>query len=218
MNDGSPRMFSGIVRAYDRMNRLMSLGMDKAWRRLAARDCSGSVLDLCSGTGDMAISVKANGLSVIGLDGDMNMLRAMRLKAPHIPSVIADALCLPFRDGSFDSVTVAWGMRNLPDRRQALREIARVLRPGGRLIVLDSVLPENPAIRLLFRVYARFWIPFLARLLRTDPSAYSYFARSVEGFGPRGNFLKEMGEVGFEGARAIALSFGLIALFKGERP
>jgi len=210
-------MFSRIVRDYDRMNRLMSLGLDKAWRWRAAAECRGLVLDLCCGTGDMALASSKRGLSVIGLDGDMTMLRAARGKSEGMPLVLADATRLPFRNSSFDSVSVAWGIRNIPDRPAALSEAMRVLRPGGRCIVLESVLPGNPLLRFLFRLYARFWIPLLARLVGTDPSAYRYFAGSVERFGQKSAFLREMTAAGFERPRALDLSFGLVALFVGEK-
>lgn len=216
MNDGSPLMFSRIVRDYDRMNRLMSLGMDRAWRERAAADCEGLVLDLCCGTGDMAIASKKRGLSVIGLDGNMAMLRAARRKSPGLPLVLADAQCLPFKDSSFDSATIAWGIRNIPERNLALREAIRILRPGGKLVVLDSVLPGNPFVRFLFRLYAVIWIPILARLIRADLPAYRYFVGSVERFGQKINFLGEMKAAGFERAQALDLSFGLVAMFTGN--
>jgi len=209
-------MFSRIVRDYDLMNRLMSLGLDRAWRGRAAAECGGLVLDLCCGTGDMAMASGKRGLPVVGLDGDMAMLRAARAKSRDLPLVLADATCLPFRDGSFDSATIAWGIRNIPERKLALREAIRVLKPGGRFVVLDSVLPGNPFVRMVFRVYVRIWIPILARLTGADPLAYRYFAGSVERFGQKANFLREMKAAGFEGARALDLSFGLVALFTGN--
>ncbi len=216
MDDGSPRMFSRIVRDYDRMNRLMSLGLDTGWRERAAAECAGLVLDLCCGTGDMALVSAIRGLPVIGLDGDMSMLRAARAKSPSLPLVLADATSLPFRAGSFDSLTIAWGIRNIRDRPLALSEASRVLRPGGKCVVLESVLPDNPLVRFAFRIYARFFVPLLARFTGADPGPYRYFAGSVERFGPKANFLGEMEGAGFERPRAVALSFGLVALFTGE--
>lgn len=216
MDDGSPHMFSRIVRDYDRMNRLMSLGLDSGWRVRAAAECTGLVLDLCCGTGDMALASARRRLPVIGLDGDMSMLMAARAKSPSVPLVLADATSLPFKAGSFDSVTMAWGIRNIRDRGLALREASRVLRPGGRCVVLESVLPDNPLVRLVFRIYARLFVPLIARLIGTDPGPYRYFAGSVECFGPKKNFLGEMGEAGFERTRIVALSFGLVALFTGK--
>ncbi len=216
MDDGSPRMFSRIVRNYDRMNRLMSLGLDRAWRGRAAAECAGFVLDLCSGSGDMAIAVAKRGLPVVGLDGDMAMLRAARTKTRGIPLVLADATCLPFRSASFDSVTIAWGIRNIPERALALKEALRVLRPGGKYVVLESVLPENPFVRFAFRIYTRFFVPFLARLVGTYVPAYRYFAGSVERFGPKETFLNEIKTAGFEQPHALALSFGLVSLFTGR--
>jgi|YNPNPStandDraft_1061719.scaffolds.fasta_scaffold09702_3 demethylmenaquinone methyltransferase/2-methoxy-6-polyprenyl-1,4-benzoquinol methylase len=210
-------MFSRILRNYDRMNRLMSLGLDKLWRQKAAAECRGKVLDLCCGTGDMALASEKRGLSVIGLDGDTAILSAAREKLHRARLVLADATSLPFKDGSFDSVTVAWGIRNIPNRQKALSEAVRVLRPGGRYIVLESVMPTNPAVRFLFRLYMRLWIPILARLVGTDPSAYRYFARSVERFGHKSAFLREMADAGFERPRARDLSFGLAVLFTGEK-
>ncbi|MGC8894115.1 MAG: ubiquinone/menaquinone biosynthesis methyltransferase [candidate division WOR-3 bacterium] len=216
-DDGSPRMFSRIVRNYDRMNKLMSLGLDAGWRAKASAECSGLVLDLCCGTGEMAIASAGRGLSVIGLDGDIAMLVAARAKSGAIPLVRADATSLPFASASFDSVSIAWGIRNIPARGTALFEAMRVLRPGGKLVALESVLPDNPAVCLAFRLYARFIIPLLARLIGSDTSAYRYFARSVENFGPKRRFLKEMADAGFERPRAIALSFGLVILFTGKK-
>jgi demethylmenaquinone methyltransferase/2-methoxy-6-polyprenyl-1,4-benzoquinol methylase len=164
----------------------------------------------------MAMASGKRGLPIIGLDGDMAMLRAAREKAGDAPLVLADATCLPFRDGSFDSATIAWGIRNIPERNLALREAIRVLRPGGKFVVLDSVLPGNPFVRFLFRVYARFWIPFLAKAMGADPPVYRYFAGSVERFGQKTGFLHEMKAAGFERARALDLSFGLVALFTGN--
>jgi demethylmenaquinone methyltransferase / 2-methoxy-6-polyprenyl-1,4-benzoquinol methylase len=217
-------MFDRITPSYDRMNRIMSLGMDGSWRGLAVR-CSGagpgdSALDVCCGTGDLAIALLdavSPGGRVVGLDFSQAMLDAAVRKRPQIEWVRGDALSLPFADGEFAAATIGFGMRNLADHLRGFRELRRVVAPGGRVVCLE--LTDPPAWAAPF---ARIWtdraVPLLGRFVAREADAYRYLPASVHRFPPADELAAIMGRAGLRRVRYRRLSGGAVAVHVGTVP
>jgi demethylmenaquinone methyltransferase/2-methoxy-6-polyprenyl-1,4-benzoquinol methylase len=216
--DAVRTMFDRISPVYDAMNRTMTLGLDRRWRRAAAeavvRD-GDRVLDACCGTGDLALAANEAGAgSVTGLDFSPRMLERARAKSREIEWVQGDLLALQFEDASFDAATVGFGVRNLEDLERGLAELRRVLRPGGRLAILEITQPRG-----LLAPFYRLWfdrlVPILGKLL-PGGSAYTYLPASVRRFpGP-----EDLGELlhaaGFDDVRWRLFAGGIVALHIGE--
>jgi demethylmenaquinone methyltransferase/2-methoxy-6-polyprenyl-1,4-benzoquinol methylase len=221
-------MFDRIVRRYDLMNRLMTGGQDIAWRRKAASVAIGSgaerVLDVATGTGDLAIELRRQGApAVVGVDFAQRMLdsAAEKLAANGSSGIVllrSDAMRLPFPDGSFDACTVAFGLRNMIGYQAAVSEMARVLRPGGRLVILEMTPVRNPLFRTVFGVYFDQIVPFIGGLISGDPEAYSYLPRSVSAFPDARRLGLMMRRAGLEQVRFKLLTMGTAALHVGVKP
>jgi demethylmenaquinone methyltransferase/2-methoxy-6-polyprenyl-1,4-benzoquinol methylase len=213
-------MFDRIARVYDRMNGLMTAGMHHHWRaRAADLACVGPgsrVLDVATGTGDLAIALRARGAEVVGLDFSERMLELAREKAPDVRFQAGNALALPFRDGEFDAVTVGFGARNFSDLSQGLAEMARVTRPGGRLVVLEITTPQRPPLSWFFRFWFDLAVPRLGRLAG-DSAAYTYLPSSVRRFPAPEPLAAEMAAVGMADVRWVLTAGGIIALHAGTR-
>jgi len=215
-------MFDRIAPRYDLLNRVMTLRVDQAWRRSLLRALSPStgerLLDLCAGTMDVAELARrgAPGLKVVAADLSLGMLRRGVGKTA-LPASQADALRLPFRDGSFDLVTVTFGLRNLDSWERGLREIARVLRPGGRLGVLEFFRSESGASRLVHAAYNRLALPVFGRLLSPDPLAYRYLVASMERFASRREIEAGAGRCGFGLVKGRNLFPGVCGLVTAVR-
>lgn len=177
--------FDTIARTYDRLNRLMTLGLDRRWRKRALCGIQGNVLDVACGTGDMAVSLVERGCTVTGVDISEEMLAIARQKAPIVTFMIADAEHLPFEDASFDAVTCAFGVRNFVHLEQGLSEMLRVLKQGGRMVILELATPDSSLIRPFYNLYTRRIIPWLGQRLAGSREAYTYLPRSIERF-PKG--------------------------------
>ena len=180
---GVESMFDRIAPVYDAMNRVMTIGLDQRWRRLAVKAVvrpGDRVLDACCGTGDLAIAAHAAGGDVVGLDFSQRMLDRAARKSKHVEWVRGDLLALPFDDGLFDAATVGFGVRNVADLEQALHELPRVLRPGGRLAILEITQPRGP-LRPFFSVWFDHVVPLLGKLL-PGGRAYTYLPASVRRF------------------------------------
>jgi demethylmenaquinone methyltransferase / 2-methoxy-6-polyprenyl-1,4-benzoquinol methylase len=213
-------MFDRIARVYDLMNTVMTAGMHHRWRQRAAdlaRVGPGSrALDVATGTGDLAIELARRGAEVTGLDFSEPMLELARGKAPGLDWTQADALELPFGDGAFDAVTVGFGARNFADLDRGLREMARVTRPGGRVVVLEITTPQKPPLSWFFRVWFDRVVPVLGRVAG-DPEAYSYLPSSVRRFpGPR-ELAAALAEAGLVEVRWVLTAGGIIAIHAGTR-
>lgn len=225
------RQFDAIAPWYDRMNTLLSLGIHHRWKRRAmdwlAPRPGERILDLCGGTGDLAVAaVRRVGRrgQVALCDINREMIRVGRSSARHaaqrkrIRYAEGDAERLPFRDGCFDGVVVGFGIRNLTRMDQGLAEIRRILRPGGRMVLLEFSQPTSPAFRRLYDFYSFAVMPRLGRRLAGSAEAYRYLAESIRGF-PEPNALAErLGEIGFSPVAFQRLTGGVAALHLGGRP
>lgn len=225
-------MFAAIARSYDLNNRLHSLWQDQAWRRFAVRKAeltpTDEVLDVACGTGDLTEAfARAGAARVVGLDFTAEMLDLARVKAPkHLGAVAAkvsyqqgDAQDLPFPDASFDVVSIAFGIRNVQDPMRALREFRRVLRPGGRLIVLEFAEPGLAPVRWFNNLYCRRIMPVTATWISRDKSgAYRYLPKSVATFTPEAQFLRDLTDAGFAGPRSWHLSLGICNCYRADVP
>jgi demethylmenaquinone methyltransferase / 2-methoxy-6-polyprenyl-1,4-benzoquinol methylase len=212
-------MFDRIAPVYDVMNRVMTAGLDQRWRRLAAAEVvwpGDRVLDACCGTGDLAVECERRGGRVVGLDFSEPMLARARKKSGAIEWVQGDALALPFEGGAFDAATVGFGVRNLADLEGGLRELARVLRPGGKLAVLEITRPRG-LLKPFFRLWFDVLVPFAGRVL-PGGKAYTYLPASVRRFPGPDDLSALLERAGFEDVRYRLLGGGSVALHVGKRP
>jgi demethylmenaquinone methyltransferase/2-methoxy-6-polyprenyl-1,4-benzoquinol methylase len=211
-------MFDRIAPVYDVMNRVMTAGLDRRWRKLAVAEVvwpGDRVLDACCGTGDLAVEAERRGGRVVGLDFSERMLERARKKSGAIEWVQGDALALPFADGQFDAVTVGFGVRNLADLAAGLRELQRVLKPGGKVAVLEITRPRG-----ILRPFFRFWfdgvVPVLGRV-RPGGKAYTYLPASVRRFPGPDDLTSLLESAGFADVRYRLLGGGIVALHVGTK-
>lgn len=218
------RMFSAIAPSYDINNRLHSLWMDQHWRRKAVRlakvQRGDRVVDVACGTGDLSLAFLRGGASgVVGVDFTYAMLPLARAKSSRIAWINGDALQLPLPDQCADVVSIAFGIRNVIDPSAALREFYRVLRPGGRVSVLEFSLPRNPVLRGLYNFYFRRVLPRTASLISGDKTgAYKYLPESVNTFISREQMLGMMRAAGFAEATQFPMTMGICVCYRGIRP
>ncbi|PIE23092.1 MAG: dimethylmenaquinone methyltransferase [Planctomycetota bacterium] len=231
-------MFAGVARRYDFLNRSLSVGVDTIWRRRTVKRAlrgrraeDTEVLDLCTGTGDLALAFAQQGCAVLGLDFCPEMVvlgeekRQKRLpkqaKLQRLRFGVADAQALPLPNDAYDVATVAFGIRNVQNPLRGLRELARVLRPGGLLLVLEFARPRTPVLGPLYLWYFRHILPKLGKLLSPgsrDHDAYGYLPESVMSFPEREGFTRLMQEAGLEDCRYTAFHMGIAALYQGRVP
>jgi demethylmenaquinone methyltransferase / 2-methoxy-6-polyprenyl-1,4-benzoquinol methylase len=222
------RMFDRIAGHYDAMNSVMTAGLHHRWRQRAAARAElrvgDSALDVCCGTGDLALELARQvgpGGSVVGCDFSEQMLDLARAKAVQRGATAvrfewADALRLPYDDASFDATTVGFGVRNLADLDRGLEEMARVLKPGGRLVILEITQPTRPPLSIFYSLWFDRLVPLLGSLAG-DHDAYSYLPESVRSFpSPRG-LAERMDAAGLERIRVTVLAGGIIAIHSGYR-
>jgi demethylmenaquinone methyltransferase/2-methoxy-6-polyprenyl-1,4-benzoquinol methylase len=212
-------MFDRIARVYDLMNSVMTVGMHHRWRRrtadLAAVGPGERALDVATGTGDLALELRSRGAEVVGMDFSERMLELARDKAPDVRFEGGNALELSYADGEFDAATVGFGARNFSDLRRGLAEMARVVRPGGRVVVLEITTPERPPLSWFFRLWFDRLVPLLGRVAG-DPEAYSYLPSSVRRFPGARALAAEMAAVGLVRIRYVVTAGGIIAIHAGE--
>jgi demethylmenaquinone methyltransferase/2-methoxy-6-polyprenyl-1,4-benzoquinol methylase len=209
--EGVRDMFDRIAPVYDLMNRVMTMGLDQRWRRATVQAVvhpGDRVLDAACGTGDLAIIAAKAGAEVTGLDFSERMLERARRKAPDLEWVRGDLLALPFADGSFDAATVGFGVRNVSDLPGAITELRRVLRPGGRLAVLEITRPRGP-LRWFYSLWFDRLVPLLGRLL-PGGEAYAYLPASVRRFPGPDDLAAQM--AGFRGVSYRLFAGGIVAL------
>jgi demethylmenaquinone methyltransferase/2-methoxy-6-polyprenyl-1,4-benzoquinol methylase len=216
--EGVQRMFDRIAPVYDAMNRVMTAGLDQRWRRATVREAvrqGDRVLDACCGTGDLAVAArKAGAAEVVGVDFSERMLERARRKAPEVEWVQSDVLQLPFEDASFDSAVVGFGVRNVEDLEAGIKELRRVLRPGGRLGILEITKPRGP-LALFYKLWFDRIVPLLGRVL-PGGAAYTYLPASVRRFPGPEELAELLGACGFEKVEFRRFAGGIVALHVGE--
>ena len=222
------QMFDNISPKYDLLNRLFSMGIDQGWRRKVVRMVGEEpvehLLDVATGTADLAILGSLKARRVTGADISEGMLKLGREKvarrglADRITLVQADSEALPFPDGTFDAVTVAFGVRNFEHLEQGVRDMVRVLRPGGRLFVLEFSRPRKAPFRQLFRFYFHRVMPSVGKAISRDSAAYTYLPRSVDAFPEGADFEALLQRAGLTEVRSIPLTGGIATLYRGRLP
>jgi demethylmenaquinone methyltransferase/2-methoxy-6-polyprenyl-1,4-benzoquinol methylase len=216
--DAVRRMFDRIAPVYDAMNRVMTAGLDRRWRRVTVDEVvrdGDRVLDACCGTGDLAIAAaRGHDVHVTGLDFSERMLERARRKEPAVDWVHGDMLALPFGDAAFDAATVGFGVRNVTDLAAGIRELRRVLRPGGRLGILEITTPRG-VLAPFYRLWFDRVVPLFGKAL-PGGAAYTYLPASVRRFPPPEELAQLLEESGFEAVRFRLFAGGIVALHVGE--
>lgn len=215
------KMFAGISRRYDFLNHLLSLGLDKYWRRFAVSKLpAGYVIDVCSGTGDVAIEVsKKNRVIASDFCNEMLQLCMQKIKDEGLSNIICiqnDAENLSFKNGVFDGAIVAFGIRNVADIGKALSEMNRVVKIGGRVVILEFSLPENVFFKSLYYIYFKKILPTIGALVSRKKGAYSYLPSSVMAFPKRNEFVGFMKNAGISKVEYFDLTFGIVTVYVGE--
>lgn len=228
-------MFATIAGRYDLLNHLLSLNIDKRWRRKVAKTLHASlaslrsvgstprILDVACGTGDLSFTLFESGEArIVGVDFCRPMLQIANSKASRfgfvVPFIEGDALALPFHDSSFEAATIAFGLRNLAAVETGFSELLRVLKPGGRLVVLEFSKPTTPVLRSVFRIYFNRLLPLFGGFISGSKSAYQYLPESVLSFPDQKELASIMRRAGFEEVTFQNLSGGIAALHLGMRP
>jgi len=214
-------MFDAVADRYDRMNAVMTLGQERRWRELVADalevNPGDRVLDLAAGTGASAVPIQRRGASVVACDFSLGMLSVGRRRHPSLEFAAGDALALPFSAGGFDAVTISFGLRNVADVDLALTELARVTRPGGRLVVLETSAPRREPFRAGHRFYVTHVLPRLAALVTGDAQAYDYLAESVAQWPAPAEVSARLAAAGWTAVGWRTLSFGAVAMHRATR-
>lgn len=216
------QFFNDIAPNYDRLNHIMSFGIDRSWRRKAVRYIADSgkpldVLDVACGTGDFAMAIARklkSGSRVIGVDLSEKMLEYGRKKLPPVIQLeVGDAESLEFEDASFDRVSVAFGVRNFEHLEQGLSEMHRVLRPGGKLVILELSYPDNLFLLGCYKLYALHFLPFIGGLLSGQKEAYAYLPKSILAFPKEGLVVPMLHSAGFHYVEVHKFTFGACVLY-----
>jgi demethylmenaquinone methyltransferase / 2-methoxy-6-polyprenyl-1,4-benzoquinol methylase len=227
--DSVQKMFDDISPKYDFLNHFLSLGIDFIWRRKLVSMLSvaqpSRILDVATGTGDVAILLaRLNPEQITGIDISEKMLDLARKKVTEkgLQKIISfkqsDAERIPFSDGSFDAVTVAFGVRNYEDLCKGLSEMKRVLRPGGMMLILEFSHPSATPLKQFYRFYSRFVIPFIGKLISSHSNAYRYLPESVAAFSSGIDFLRILSDLGLINCQQETLSFGIASIYSCQTP
>jgi demethylmenaquinone methyltransferase/2-methoxy-6-polyprenyl-1,4-benzoquinol methylase len=222
--DKDPRdvasMFDGVARRYDLTNTVLSMGQDRYWRKATrtalAIGAGQKVLDLAAGTAVSTVELGKSGAWCVAADFSVGMLAAGA--ARNVPKVAGDATRLPFGDDVFDAVTISFGLRNVVDTQAALREMARVTRPGGRLVVCEFSTPTNTPFATVYKEYLMRALPRVARAVSSNPDAYVYLAESIRAWPDQAGLAQQITQAGWSGVRWRNLTGGIVALHAGYKP
>jgi demethylmenaquinone methyltransferase/2-methoxy-6-polyprenyl-1,4-benzoquinol methylase len=222
-------MFDRIAFRYDFLNHFLSMGIDRYWRNRSVKQLKNispkNILDIATGTGDFAVCSfrKLHPEHVTGIDISEEMLEFGRKKIirkkleSYITLITGDSESMPFEDQSFDAITVGVGVRNFEDLMAGLREMFRVLKPNGRIVILEFSKPGIFPVKQLYHFYFRFILPLMGRIISKDKTAYTYLHDSVLAFPDRDDFIKLLNEAGFGNTRFISLSFGIASIYVGDK-
>jgi demethylmenaquinone methyltransferase / 2-methoxy-6-polyprenyl-1,4-benzoquinol methylase len=215
-------MFDGVARRYDLTNTVLSGGLDRGWRRATrsalALEPRDTVLDLAAGTAISTVQLGSCGATAIACDFSLGMLKSGKARGRDVPMVAGDALALPFGDGVFDAATIAFGLRNVADVDAALRELARVTRPGGRLVVCEFSRPVWAPWRTVYTEYLMRALPAVARRVSSNPDAYVYLAESIRAWPDQESLARRIAAAGWDQVAWRDLTGGITALHRAVRP
>lgn len=220
-------MFDRVAPRYDLANAVLSFGSDQHWRRVAVRALAPMpgerILDVATGTGQLAREIQGRGAHAVALDFSWRMLAAgvdteRQTSDPHLSWLNGDGTALPFAENTFDAVTISFGLRNLPDPRAGLAEFARVVKPGGRLLVMEFSTPTNPGFRRVYRDYLVGGLPAIAKLVTSDPAAYRYLAESILAWPDQPALANWITQAGWRRPRWQNLSGGIVAIHVATLP
>ena len=215
-------MFDGVARRYDLLNDLLSLGRTKAWRKVATAIIAPKpgmrILDIAAGTGSSSRPLADAGAEVISLDFSKGMLDAGRKRHPDLTFVQGDALALTFKENEFDVTTISFGLRNTSDTSKALQESLRVLKSGGRMVVVEFSQPTNRIFRTIYLRYLMRALPTVARKVSSNPDAYVYLAESILAWPNQNGLADLMWAAGFGSVQWKNLTFGIVAIHTGVKP
>ncbi len=213
-------MFDAVGEKYDLTNTILSFGQDARWRRLTRKRLDlrpgEKVLDLAAGTAVSTVELAKSGAWCVACDFSQGMLAAGRHR--DVPKVVGDGMYLPFADGTFDAVTISYGLRNIHDHEAALREMARVTRPGGRLTIAEFSTPVVPVFSTVYKEYLMRLIPPIARAVSSNPDAYVYLAESIRAWPGQEELARQINANGWSEAGWQNLTFGIVAMHSAIRP
>src|SRR5690554_6607752 len=215
-------MFDEVAPGYDRTNAVLSAGSEVLWRwqtvRAIAPKAGERILDVAAGTGKSSAAIARSGASVVALDFSPGMIAVGRKKHPSIEFVEGDATKLPFAAGEFDAVTISFGLRNVAQPQKALKEMFRVLKPGGRIVVCEFSTPSRAIFRAGYGVYLKYVMPAIADMTSSSPEAYNYLAESIDEWPDQVTLSKWLRSAGFGRVAYRNLSQGIVALHRGNKP
>ncbi|MCW4385969.1 bifunctional demethylmenaquinone methyltransferase/2-methoxy-6-polyprenyl-1,4-benzoquinol methylase UbiE [Salinibacterium sp. SYSU T00001] len=215
-------MFDEVARGYDRTNGVLSMGNSALWRHAVVKAIAPQpgerVLDIAAGTGTSSAVIARSGAHVIAADFSHGMLEVGRRRHPEIDFVHADAMQLPFDDGSFDAVTISFGLRNIEDPHRALAEMRRVLKPGGRLVICEFSTPPIALVRAGYNAYMKYVMPAVVGASSSNPQAYTYLAASIADWPDQATLASWIRAAGFTGVEHRNLTAGVVALHRAHTP
>ena len=214
-------MFDTVAESYDRTNDLLSFGQDRLWRKKVLEAVNPqpgqTILDLAAGTGSSSVVFAKEGVKVIASDFSEGMLAVGRKRHPELEFVYADATKLPFKDASVDAVTISFGLRNVNEPKTALKEMLRVLKPGGTVVICEFSQVSVPVIRSFYNFYLKRVLPRLSSLLASNQGAYEYLSESIMAWPKQTELVKWLTDTGFVDANYKNLSFGVVALHSAKK-